>query len=118
VLFGAVELADLAEVDLRETNLDLLVFLVVELAVAQFAFHGEVRALFQSCGERRKTLPKPTAASDGDAVVTEHAKQESQDGHVRDTAQWTVALQRVLFQLALGPNLLAAATESWPPRLS
>ena len=38
-LFGAVELADLAEVDLRETNLDLLVFLVVELAVAQLAFH-------------------------------------------------------------------------------
>jgi hypothetical protein len=45
-LFGAVELADLAEVDLRETNLDLLVLLIVELAVAQLAFHGKVRALF------------------------------------------------------------------------
>src|SRR6266481_2832698 len=57
-LFGAVELADLAEVDLRETNLDLLMFLVVVLAVAQLAFDGEVRALFQSGGERRKIGPR------------------------------------------------------------
>src|ERR1700692_4104940 len=57
-LFGAVELADLGEVDLRETNLDLLMLLVVELAVAQLAFHGEVRALFQSAGERRKIGPR------------------------------------------------------------
>jgi hypothetical protein len=56
--FGAVELADLAKVDFRETNLDLLMLLVVELAVAQLAFHGEVRALFQSCGERRKIGPR------------------------------------------------------------
>jgi hypothetical protein len=39
-LFGAVEFADLAEVDLRETNLDLLMLLVVEFAVAQLALHG------------------------------------------------------------------------------
>src|ERR1700758_1163635 len=52
----------------------------------------------------------------GDAVVTAHAKQESQEGHVRETVRWAVALQRVLFQLALHPNLLVAATGSWPPR--
>src|SRR5882672_2453417 len=57
-LFGAVEFADLAEVDFRQTNLDLLVLLVVELAVAQLAFDGEVRALFQSGGERRKIGPR------------------------------------------------------------
>jgi hypothetical protein len=39
-LFGAVELADLSEVDLCETNLDLLVLLIVELAIAQLALHG------------------------------------------------------------------------------
>jgi hypothetical protein len=31
------------------------------------------------------TLPKPTAASDGDAVVAEHAKQESQDARANQT---------------------------------
>jgi hypothetical protein len=55
---GAIEFADFAQVDLRETNLHLLVLLVVELAVAQLAFDGEVRALFQSAGERRKIAPR------------------------------------------------------------
>jgi hypothetical protein len=63
------------------------------------------------------TLPKPTAASDGDAVVAKHAKQESQDARVRETARWVVALERVPFQLSLRPNLLAAANRLRLPRL-
>jgi hypothetical protein len=57
-LFGAIELADLAEMDLSETNLDLLMLLVIELAIAQLAFNGQVRPLFESGGERRKIGPR------------------------------------------------------------
>ena len=55
---GTVQFADLAEMDFRETNLELLVLLVAKLAIPQLAFDREVRAFFQCGGERRKIAPR------------------------------------------------------------
>jgi len=57
-LLGAVEFANLAEMDLGETNLDLLVLFVVEFAIAQLAFGRKVRALSQRSGECREIAPR------------------------------------------------------------
>ena len=60
---GAVELGDFREMNFGDTNcliavLRLLLFLRREFALAEFAFHGHVRTLVQSCSKRGKISPR------------------------------------------------------------
>jgi hypothetical protein len=60
--FRAVELRDSPEMNFGDTNLVIAVLLLFlflgnELAIAEFAFHGQVRTFPESCRKRREIAP-------------------------------------------------------------